>query len=152
MDAGDKRQHGDPTKPQRPRLPRRFGWLIRLLPETACSRSQLSHFLSDPELAALLAAAPQLDLVLRRLCHMLGIRLPDHLASFLRNLSRPPSQEQTPESQSGGSNTARSAGEEIARSSLHSPSPFEGEGRGEGHGRRFPHSRASGLPPEPAPA
>ena len=58
---------------------------------------------TDPELADLLAAAPQLCLVLRRLCRMPGIRPPDHLSSFLRNVPRHASQQQAPEAQSGGS-------------------------------------------------
>jgi hypothetical protein len=57
-----------------PRLPRSFGWLVRLAPEAACYRSQLCHLLSDPEMAALLSAAPQTQRVLRPLCHMLAIR------------------------------------------------------------------------------
>jgi hypothetical protein len=57
------------------RLPRSFGWLVRLGSEAACYRSQLQYLLSDPEIAALLAAAPQVGRVLRPLCHMLGLRV-----------------------------------------------------------------------------
>ena len=63
-------------RPPSPRLPRRFAWLIRLIPAVACHRSQLQHLLSDPEMAALLSAAPQMGRLLRPLCQMLGLRLP----------------------------------------------------------------------------
>jgi hypothetical protein len=55
-------------------LPRRKAWLLILVPETASFASQLRHFLADPEVAILLAAAPKLQSILRPLCHMLNIR------------------------------------------------------------------------------
>ncbi|HET9147406.1 MAG TPA: hypothetical protein VFN77_05115 [Acetobacteraceae bacterium] len=62
-------------RPSRPHpLPRRKAWLLRLVPETASGASQLRHFLADPELAALLAADPRFNRILRPLCRMLGIR------------------------------------------------------------------------------
>ncbi|HET9147372.1 MAG TPA: hypothetical protein VFN77_04940 [Acetobacteraceae bacterium] len=66
-----------PPRPRQPRphlLPRRKAWLLRLVPETSAGASQLRHFLADPEIAGLLATAPQLHRALRPLCHMLGIR------------------------------------------------------------------------------
>ncbi len=57
-------------------LPHGFAWLVRLVPEAAASGSQLQHLLEDPELAALLAAAPQAGRILRPLCRMLGVRPP----------------------------------------------------------------------------
>ena len=57
-----------------PLLPRRKAWLLLLAPETASGASQLRHFLADPEVASLLAQAPQLRRILNPLCHMLGIR------------------------------------------------------------------------------
>jgi hypothetical protein len=43
--------------------------------ETACQGSQLNHLLlTDPNMQALLKAAPQAARVLRLLCQMLGIR------------------------------------------------------------------------------
>jgi hypothetical protein len=66
-----------------PRLPRGFGWLLRLAPETACGAGQLRHLLADPEVAALLAAAPRMAQALRPLCRMLGVevaRLPHSIA------------------------------------------------------------------------
>ncbi len=64
-----------PTAPRvGPRLPDGFGWLLRLDPEAACYGSQLQHLLSDPEMASLLSAAPQMGRVLRPLCRMLGVK------------------------------------------------------------------------------
>lgn len=66
-----------PASPRpQPRLPRTFGWLLSLVPEIACYRSQLQHLLSDPELTALQAAGPQFGRILHPLCHILAIRLP----------------------------------------------------------------------------
>ncbi|MBV8525391.1 MAG: hypothetical protein JOY71_25255 [Acetobacteraceae bacterium] len=45
--------------PQPFRLPSRFGWLIRLVPGAAAYGGQVEHLLADPEMAALLASAPQ---------------------------------------------------------------------------------------------
>ncbi len=58
----------------RQRLPEGFAWLVRLVPEAASYGSQLRHLLSDPEMAALLEAAPQAGRILRPLCRMLGVR------------------------------------------------------------------------------
>jgi hypothetical protein len=58
------------------RLPKSFGWLVRLVPQAAASAAQLQHLLADPEFAALAAAAPQAGRILRPLCRMLGIRPP----------------------------------------------------------------------------
>ncbi len=63
-----------------PVLPRRFAWLIRLVPESAAGASQLQYLLAGPEMAALVAAAPQAGRILRPLCHMLGLRPPAILA------------------------------------------------------------------------
>ena len=60
------------------RLPRGLAWLLRLVPEAAVYGSQLNHLLSDPEMVALLEAAPQMGRLLRPLCQMLGIRLSEH--------------------------------------------------------------------------
>jgi hypothetical protein len=63
-----------PDLPQPYRLPRGFGWLLRLAPETAAYGGQVEHWLADPELAAVLAKAPQAGRILRPLCRMLGVR------------------------------------------------------------------------------
>ena len=54
-------------------LPRRFGWIQRMMPEWQAHwinhwRLQLEEFLTDPELLAMLAAAPQTRRVLRPIC------------------------------------------------------------------------------------
>jgi hypothetical protein len=68
-----------PGKP-RPRWPTNFAWLIRMLPyEAACFGSQLQHQFSQPEMMALLEAAPQAGRLLRPLCRMLAIDLPPAL-------------------------------------------------------------------------
>ena len=65
----------------RQRLPEGFAWLVRVVPEAAGYGSQLQHLLSDPDMAALIAAAPQMRRHLRPLCRMLGIRPPPSLTS-----------------------------------------------------------------------
>jgi hypothetical protein len=39
-------------------LPQTFGWLLTLVPEAVGYRAQLDHLLRDPEMTALIAAAP----------------------------------------------------------------------------------------------
>ncbi|MBV8397369.1 MAG: hypothetical protein JOZ17_01360, partial [Acetobacteraceae bacterium] len=63
----------DPPIPDR--LPARFGWLIEAAPETAAFVDQVQQWLEEPELAALVAEAPQAERLLGSLCRMLGIRL-----------------------------------------------------------------------------
>jgi hypothetical protein len=46
---------------------------MRLVPEAACFGGQLRHLLSDPEMAALLRAAPQAGRLLRPLCRILAV-------------------------------------------------------------------------------
>ncbi|MBV8094379.1 MAG: hypothetical protein JO110_14375 [Acetobacteraceae bacterium] len=60
--------------PQPFRLPSGFGWLLPLVPGSAAYAGQVEHLLADPEMAALLAGAPQAGRILRPLCRMLGIR------------------------------------------------------------------------------
>jgi hypothetical protein len=57
-----------------PRLPRGLGWLLRVAPEASPFATQLGAFLAEPEVIALLEAAPQLARPLRPLCRMLGVR------------------------------------------------------------------------------
>jgi len=68
-----------PTTPPIPRaaklrLPNRHAWLIRLIQRTAQLNAQLEILMTRPEIAELLAAAPQAGRILRPLCRMLGIR------------------------------------------------------------------------------
>jgi len=64
----------------RPALPREFGWVRRVLPETARFAGVLAYFLDDPEMAALVATTPEAGRILRPLCHLLGVQPP----AFLR--------------------------------------------------------------------
>ena len=53
-----RRPQAEP-KPRPPsQLPRKFGWLLKLVPQAVGSRSQLQNLLRDPEMVALIAAAP----------------------------------------------------------------------------------------------
>jgi hypothetical protein len=66
------------------RLPQKLGWLVPLVPEAVVFRAQLEFLLRDPEMAALLAAAPaSLRRPVRSLCWMLGIPAPETLAPIL---------------------------------------------------------------------
>jgi hypothetical protein len=56
------------------KLPRRFAWLLALVPcDAAAYASQLRVLLAEPEMMALLAASAQARRVLAPLCRMLGI-------------------------------------------------------------------------------
>ena len=76
-----------PASPRPPRppspdgMPAGFAWLIRLGGwQAAGFGSQLQHLLSNPEMVALISAAPrQMGRVLRPLCWMLGIKPPPGL-------------------------------------------------------------------------
>jgi len=91
IDAGTyapRRRSGPPRPPtdRKPRPPpnplcRKFGWLLPLVPAAVASRGHLENLLRDPEMAALLAAAPvSLARPIRSLCWMLRVRPPDILA------------------------------------------------------------------------
>jgi hypothetical protein len=55
-------------------LPRRFGWLLGLVPnEAACFGGQVRTVLEEPEMVAVLMASPQARRILAPLCRMLGI-------------------------------------------------------------------------------
>jgi hypothetical protein len=55
-------------------LPRRFGWLLAMVPHEAASyASQLRTVLAEPEMVALLQASPQAGRILGPLCRMLGL-------------------------------------------------------------------------------
>ncbi len=71
-----------PARPVRgagvgPRLPRRFGWLMKLGGcQAAGFGAQLQTVLSTPELAELLVASPQAGRILRPWCRALAVELP----------------------------------------------------------------------------
>ena len=64
-----------PATPPR-RLPRRTGWLCQPVPAACAYASQLQHLLNEPDMRALLDAAPGIDRLLRPLCRMLGVARP----------------------------------------------------------------------------
>jgi hypothetical protein len=68
-----------PIRPAAPRrtLPRTYGWLVRMAPETVPFGIDLAYLLVQPDMTELLAAAPRLWRVLRPLCRMFGITPPD---------------------------------------------------------------------------
>jgi len=71
----------DPKPRQPSKLPSKFGWLLPLVPDAVAYRSQLEHLFRDPEVMALLAAAPaSLGRPIRSLCWMLRVTPPDILA------------------------------------------------------------------------
>ena len=65
---------GLPAWPSPYRVPRGFGWLLRLAPASAAYAGQVEYLLADPEMKALAAGWPQAARMLRPLCRMLGIR------------------------------------------------------------------------------
>ncbi len=79
---GSAQRRPTSRKPRAPDpLPRRFAWLRQLLPEAAGYDGQLQTLLADPEMVALLQAAPTpLHRPLRSLCRMLGVTPPPILA------------------------------------------------------------------------
>lgn len=89
--VGSPRRDGDGPRPseQRERLPRGFGWLVRLVPEAGSHGAQLQGLLSEPGMAELLAVAPQAKRVLRPLCRMLAVTpSPELLPPAARQRSR----------------------------------------------------------------
>jgi hypothetical protein len=68
------------TRPP-PILPRRFGWLCRLVPSLASiSGGQMERLLNDPELEAMAAASPEVGKLIRPLLWMTGKTPPAYLA------------------------------------------------------------------------
>ena len=79
-----------PPIPPRPNIPRGFGWLQRLVSgcdpvrrvvggHTAAARNHLQYLLDQPDMQALLRAAPPIGRELRPICRMLGITPPPGL-------------------------------------------------------------------------
>ena len=69
-----KRQAGKKPRPEK-LLPRHHAWLLKLMPEAAGPRVWLETLFADPEMVALMQAAPTtLGRPVRQLCRMLGIR------------------------------------------------------------------------------
>jgi hypothetical protein len=79
----------------RPRLPTRsFGWLIRMVPEPhhlVAWRMPLEELLADPETVAMVGISAQAGRLLRPLCRMLAVDLPEYLQLPARpRRKRPP--------------------------------------------------------------
>ncbi len=76
-------QKPERPKPERPKpeLRERQGWLLTLLPShyTRFARGQLVQLLAEPAMVPLLAENPSLGRILRPMCPMLAIPLPDYL-------------------------------------------------------------------------
>ncbi len=58
--------------PPRDPLPRSWAWLIPLVPGAASYGCQLTYLLSQPEMAAMIAAVPRMATLLRPLCRALA--------------------------------------------------------------------------------
>lgn len=68
-------------KPPRPELraPARNAWLLHILQPMAHGQSYLRDLLADPEIQALIEAAPQAGRLFRPLCRMFGLPVPENL-------------------------------------------------------------------------
>lgn len=66
--ATEPRATGPHLPPPRDPLPRGYAWLIPLVPGAASYGSQLQYLLSQPEMAAMIAAVPRMATLLRPLC------------------------------------------------------------------------------------
>ncbi|MBV9653179.1 MAG: hypothetical protein JOZ42_01310 [Acetobacteraceae bacterium] len=83
--AGERKPRQPSPESQTPaqavKVPQAYGWLLTLAPElnTRIGRAQIETLLADPAFLALLAQAPQAGRILRPLCHMLRIALPEPL-------------------------------------------------------------------------
>lgn len=60
------------------RLPSGFAWLVQLVPEAAAFGSQLRHLLLQPEMVALIAAAPEAGRLFGPLGRMLAVQMGTH--------------------------------------------------------------------------
>ena len=97
-----RRRSGERSPPavRRPRqpgpLPREFGWLTTLMPQVQETRGTLFHMLDQPEMAALIEAAPSaLIPPLRSLCWALRLKPPPVLARPRRPAPPPAAPEAT---------------------------------------------------------
>jgi len=89
--------------------------LARLAPETVCYGGQLRALLAEPEIAAMLAAAPRLARHVRPLCRLLGVEPPPPLPAPQRPAIQPPRVDRAP--------PAASSGRQDAPPAETSPSP-----------------------------
>lgn len=83
--------------PAVPAYPRRYAWLLAALRHEAGTHTQrLQTLLSNPEIAAIVAATPRAASLLRPLCHMLGVRHPALRRAPRSTPPRPTSAPRTP--------------------------------------------------------
>ena len=66
-------------KPEKPKTPRRRGWVTHMAPPCAEAGCWLHYFLQRTDMPAFLAAVPRAGRLLRPLCHMLGVTPPEYL-------------------------------------------------------------------------
>ena len=86
-----------PRPAPRDPLPRKFGWLRPLIPETVMFAGMLDGLLQDPEMVALMAAAPlAMRRPIRSICRMLGVRPPPMLAPPPRRRPAPRARPEKP--------------------------------------------------------
>jgi hypothetical protein len=130
-------------------LPRDFGWIRRLLPETAQYAGVLRYLLRDPEVAALVEKAPAAKRILRPLCHLLGVRpLPEFLR---RSAGRATAASEVPKVRLGA-RPSHAAEVPVRPPSLPdslSPPPEPSPSKGEGEAAGPPIAQEPPLP-EPA--
>jgi hypothetical protein len=79
-----------PVGAKKRKIPGQKGWLLQTFPghHIPYVRGHLISFLEDPDLSRLHSETPSIGRVLRPLCHMLAIPLPDYLK--LARKPRPP--------------------------------------------------------------
>ena len=148
------RRPDPPASAQAPklRLPRGFGWLARRVQTARFGRSQLAHLLAQPDMAALIEAAPPIGRQIRPICRMLGVRPPPGLF--------PPRRRRQPTPQGAASPSPRpspASGRGSRNNALLLPLPLAGlgceadQGRGEGGSSRAtirpPPSQTAKKPP-----
>ncbi len=88
-----------PASAKKSKLPAQNGWLLQTFPghHIPYVRGHLISFLEDPDLSRLQSETPSIGRVLRPLCHMLAIPLPDYLK--LARKPRPPAPKPAPKPQ-----------------------------------------------------
>ncbi len=85
-----------PAGAKKSEIPAQKGWLLQTFPghHIPYVRGHLIRFLEDPDLSLLSSENPNIGRVLRPLCHMLAIPLPDYLK--LERKLRPPRPQPAP--------------------------------------------------------
>jgi hypothetical protein len=108
---------------RKPRLPDTSGWLIRVVPGAAVYAGQVQTLLGDPETIALLEAAPQAGRILRPLCRMLAIPLPETLRQPKPRSATPPTGADTADPPPPPHQSARGASSRAAPATGLPPRP-----------------------------